>query len=270
MSSVDVSLFDLGRLDRLARQGTAIHRLDPRVKLVATAVFLVCVVSYGKYEVAALLPYAVFPVALASAGKIPFGYLGKKILAVAPFAVLVGMFNPIIDQTVLWHWGPIAVTGGWVSFVAILLRFALTIGTALTLIAVTPFDDICLGLQRLGVPRVFALQLLLLHRYLFVLAEEAVRLVRARALRSFGHRGLGIRAYSSMIGQLLLRTLDRATRIHIAMRCRGFDGELRSPRRLRIGRPEVLFTLGWVGLFLVLRIWSLPQILGDLTLATFR
>lgn len=270
MSSVDASFFDLGRLDRLARQGTAIHRLDPRAKLVATAVFLVCVVSYGKYEVAALLPYAIFPIALASAGNIPYGYLAKKMLAVAPFAVVVGMFNPVFDHTVLWHWGPVAVTGGLVSFVSILLRFALTISTALTLIAVTPFDDLCLGLQRLGVPRVFALQLLLLYRYLFVLAEEALRLVRARALRSFGRRGLGIRAYSSIVGHLLLRTLDRATRIHIAMRCRGFDGELRSPRRLRIGRPEILFALGWSGLFLALRIWSLPRILGDLTLTIVR
>jgi cobalt/nickel transport system permease protein len=267
MSSIDASFFDLGRLDRLARQDTVIHRLDPRAKLVATAIFLASVVSHGKYEVAALLPYAVFPIALASAGRIPFSYLGKKMLAVAPFAVLVGMFNPFIDHTVLWHWGSLAITGGWVSFAAILLRFALTIGMALTLVAVTPFDDLCLGLQRLGIPRVFALQLQFLYRYLFVLAEEAVRLVRARALRSFGRRGLGLRAYSSLIGHLLLRTLDRATRIHIAMRCRGFDGELRSPRRLHVGRPEVVFTLGWVALFVALRIWSLPLILGDLTLA---
>ncbi len=266
MSNIDASFFDLGRLDRLARQDTPIHRLDPRAKIVTTGVFLACVVSFDKYRVSALLPYTIYPIALASAGRIPFGYLAKKILAVAPFAVLVGIFNPVLDRDILLQWGPIAVSGGWVSFASILIRFALTIGTALVLIAVTNFEGVCLGLQRLGVPRVFTLQLLLLYRYLFVLAEEAVRLVRARALRSFGHRGLGMRVYASLVGHLLLRTLDRANRIHIAMRCRGFTGEIRSARSLRIGWPEALFTLGWSGVFIALRIWNLPQTIGDLVL----
>lgn len=266
MSNIDASFFDLGRLDRLGRQRTPIHRLDPRAKILTTIVFLGCVISFDKYQVAALLPYAIFPIALASAGRIPFGYLAKKVLAVAPFAVFVGIFNPVFDRDILIQWGPVALSGGWVSLASILLRFGLTIGTTLVLIAVTNFEAICLGLQRLGVPRVFTLQLLFLYRYLFVLADEALRLARARALRSCGGRGLGLRVYANMMGQLLLRTLDRAKRIHIAMRLRGFTGELRSARRLRIGWRDLVFTLGWSGAFIALRVWNLPQFLGDLTL----
>lgn len=266
MSNIAAAFFDLGRLDRLARQDTAVHRLDPRAKIATAVAFLVCIVSFDKYAVASLLPYALFPIALASAGRIPFGYLAKKIAIVAPFAVLVGLFNPLLDREILFQYGPIGVGAGWVSFASILVRFVLTVGTALTLIAVTRFEGVCFGLQGLGVPRVFTLQLLFLYRYLFVLTEEAMRLVRARSLRSFGGRGLGIAVYSSMIGQLLLRTLDRATRIHIAMRCRGFDGELRASRQPRIGWPELRFALGWIAVFVALRVWNLPRLLGDLTL----
>ena len=262
MSGIDASFFDVGRLDRLARQNTPVHRLDPRAKLVTTLIFLVCVVSYDKYEVSALLPFLVYPIALASAGRIPFGYLVLRVLAVAPFAVLVGIFNPFFDREIALRIGPLGVSGGWVSFASILVRFGLSIGTAVVLIAVTSFDLLCLGLQRLGVPRVLTVQLLFLYRYIFVLGEEAVRLVRARALRSFGNRGLELQVYANLVGHLLLRTLDRARRIHLAMQCRGFSGEMRTLRELRIGGAEVAFTVGWCAAFSALRLWNVPQLLG--------
>lgn len=266
MASVDASFFDVGRLDRLAAQDSAVHRLDPRAKILTTIVFLVAVVSFDKYEIAALLPFALYPVTLAALGRMPLGYLARRVLAVAPFAVLVGIANPFFDREVALRLGSLEVTGGWVSFTSILVRFCLTISTAFVLIATTSFAGLCFGLQKLGVPRVFTVQLLLLYRYLFVLGEEAVRLVRARALRSFGHRGQGVRVYGSLVGHMLLRTLDRAQRIHLAMLCRGFTGELRLLRPLRLGLPEVAFTLGWCGAFVVLRAFNLPQLFGGFLL----
>lgn len=262
MKGIDTSLFDVGRLDRLARQDTAVHRLDARVKLLTTLLFLVCVVSFGKYELSALLPFFLYPAALAGAGRIPFGFLARRLLAVAPFALLVGAFNPLLDREALLRLGPWEVSGGWVSFLSIQVRFCLTVGTALVLVAVTSFQGLCAALQRLGAPQILTVQLLLLYRYLFVLAEEAVRLVRARALRSFGKRGLGMRVYASLVGHLLLRTLDRAQRIHLAMRCRGFTGELRTLGSSRVGRRDMVFAAGWGLTFLVFRLVNIPQLLG--------
>jgi cobalt/nickel transport system permease protein len=263
MASIDQGLFDLDRLDRMAGGDSPIHRLDPRAKLVATAVFLVCVVSHGKYALSALLPYALFPVVLASAAGLPGGYLARKLLAFAPFAVIVGAFNPFFDRETLLSVGPVAVSGGWVSFASILLRFSLTIGAALVLIGTTSFRGVCMALERLGVPPVFANQLLFLHRYIFVLGEEAARMSRARALRSFDGRGTGLRVYGSLVGHLLLRTLDRGQRIHLAMRCRGFDGRIRPIRPLSAGGRDVAFALGWSAAFVALRFVNLPQLLGQ-------
>ncbi len=60
-----------------------------------------------------------------------------------------------------------------------------------------------------------------------MLIDEAKRLVRARALRSFKSRGMGIAVFGQLVGQLLLRTIDRSQRIHQAMLSRGFNGEIR-------------------------------------------
>lgn len=264
MARIESAFFDIGTLDTLAYRDSAVHRLDPRAKLVTTLAFIVAVVSFGRYEISALLPFTLYPVTLIALADLPPGYLLKKLLIAAPFALCVGIFNPLLDHSAQMQWAGLTISGGWLSFVSILLRFTLSVTTALVLIATTSFTGVCLALERLGAPRAFVLQLLFLHRYIFVLIEEAARLVRARELRSFHGRGRGLRTFGHLIGQLLLRTLDRAQRIHMAMLCRGFDGEVRMIRRLHIGRPEVLFVGGWSCAFVVMRLYNLPQLLGSL------
>ena len=83
MAKIDKNFFDIGYTDQLSRQLTSIHRLDPRAKLVTTLVFITTVVSFGKYEISALLPFFVYPVALTALGNLPPAYLLKKILLVS-------------------------------------------------------------------------------------------------------------------------------------------------------------------------------------------
>ncbi|MEW5772291.1 MAG: cobalt ECF transporter T component CbiQ [Thermodesulfobacteriota bacterium] len=265
MGGIENSLHQIGELDRLAAQDTALHRLDPRAKLAATLGFIVAVVSYGRYEISGLLPLALYPAVLAGMGDIPVRWLLRKLAIASPFALMVGLFNPLLDTAPLLHFdmgGGLEVSGGWVSFASILLRFALTVSAALALVAGTGFNTVCMALGRLGAPRVFVVQLLFLYRYLFVLAEEGLRMVRARNLRSFSGRGQGLKVYGSMLGQLLLRTMDRAQRIHQAMLCRGFDGQIRAARQWRPGPADAAFTLGWLGFFALARSVNLAQLLG--------
>ena len=264
MAKIESAFFDIGTIDDLASRDTPIHRLDPRAKLLTTLVFVVTVASFGRYEISALLPFFLFPVSLIALGGLPAGQLTRKLLLAAPFAFFIGIFNPLIDREVLVHLGPLDISGGWISFASILLRFTLTVGAALILIATTSFPGVCMALERLGAPKIFAVQLLLLYRYLFVLIDEGVRMVRARALRSFGRRGMGMKIFGNLAGQLLLRTLDRAQRIHLAMLCRGFDGDIRILRPSRIGPPEIVFTLGWSAAFVLMRFTNLPHLLGGL------
>ncbi len=264
MASMDAGLFDVRFLDDLSRQDTPVHRLDPRAKLLVTLVFLITVVSFDKYQVSALLPFFLFPATLAGLGNIPLGLLLKRLLVVSPFAVMIGLFNPFLDTQAMTQLGPLTLSGGWVSFGSILLRFTLTVGAALLLVAVTGFYPLCRALERLGTPRIFVVQLMFLYRYLFVLLEEAVRLVRARALRSVGHRGQGLAQFGPLVGHLLLRTLDRAQRIHLAMLCRGFEGRMPASRSEGFSLIDVAFVLGWTALFLLFRFVNLPQCVGQL------
>lgn len=263
MASIDGTLLDFRRLDELATGATAIHRLDARAKVLATIVYIVTVVSFGRYELTPLFPFFLFPVAMAALGDLPARYIARKIVLVLPFAFVVGMFNPLFDREILVYFGPVGISGGWISCASITVRAILTIGAAVILVGVTGFPAICRALEQLGVPRVFAIQLLFLYRYIFVLTEEGSRASRARELRSCGKRGMGMGTFGSLVGHLLLRTWLRAERIHMAMLARGFTGEFHTRQTSRFGGREFLFLAGWSLLFIILRLQNVPQLLGS-------
>jgi len=176
----------------------------------------------------------------------------------------VGVFNPLLDRETLVTIGGLAVSGGWVSYLSILVRFFLTTIAALVLIATTSFAGVCRALGRLGMPDVLVTQLLLLYRYIFVLGGETMRMARARALRSFGRRGMGMGVYTQILGHLLLRTYARARRVYDAMLARAFDGEVRLQGALHFGVRDALFVLGWSAAFLFFRFFNVPLAIGGL------
>lgn len=253
-------------MDLLSYQDTPVHRLDPRVKLIVTLCFLVTVISFGRYEISMLLPFALYPVYLMASANLPVAYFMKKVLYVSPFALMIGIFNPLFDDRIIMTVSGIGISGGWVSFLSIMIRFALTVSTVLALIGCTGFNNICYAMNRLGAPKVFSVQLLFLYRYIFVLAEETARIVRARNLRSFNGRGKGIRVYGTIAGNLLLRTINRAQRIHHAMVCRGFDGEIRILKAQKPGARDYIFFFSWIALFIIFRNVNIPVFTGNLVL----
>jgi len=264
VTSLETALDDLRSLDALATRDTDLTRRDPRAKLVATLLFIVTVVSFDRYSVAALLPLALFPTVLAVQGEVPARTLLRTLALASPFALMVGLFNPLLDRAPMLVLAGVEVSGGWVSFASIVLRLGLTVGASLVLIAGTGMHPLCAALARLGVPRVFTVQLLFLHRYLFVLAAEAARMDTARQLRAGSHPRPSLAVHASLLGHLLLRAFERAQRIHGAMLARGFDGELRLAHAWRWQMADTTFVVGWCAFFIAVRWVDWPQAIGRL------
>jgi cobalt/nickel transport system permease protein len=263
MASIHNAVLDLKRLDLLANGNSSVHRLDARAKVLVTLVFIISVVSYNRYELTALFPFFIFPIVIISLSDLPPLFIMRKIVLLCPFVLAVGIFNPVFDREILIHLGPLGISGGWLSFASILTRSILTVGAAFILVGVTGFTAVCQALERLGMPKVFAVQLLFLYRYIFVLTEESGRASHARELRSCGKKGQGIHSFGSLIGHLLLRTWQRAERIHMAMLARGFTGEFHASRQTRFSAPEIRFVLGWSTLFIFMRFLNVSQLLGS-------
>lgn len=262
MLTFEKEYFNLGYLDALSYKDSFIHRLDPRVKVITTFLFILNVVSFHKYMLTGLAPLFLFPVMLISLGAIPAGFILKKTLLVAPFALFIGIFNPFFDTKVIYSLYGISFTGGWLSFLSIVLKFMLTISAALLLIATTSFTGVCHALQRLGVPEVFTSQLLFLYRYIFVLMEETMKILRARDMRSFGKKGRGIRVFVNLAGVLFLRTMERAERIYKAMLARGFNGKISSVKKYSLTAADICFFSVTLTAQYLFRAYDITDILG--------
>lgn len=266
MLDFDKEYFNIGYLDTLAYKNTFIHRLDPRVKLITIIVFVFMVVSFPKYELSKLIPFFIFPVFMASIGEIPIGFIIKKLLVVSPFAFFVAIFNPFFDTAVMYNLYGIEISGGWVSCISIMIRFMLTISSALILVATTSFPRVCRALERLHIPKIFVVQIFFLYRYLFVLAEETMRMIRAINMRTFGRGKYGIKIFVSTIGLLLMKTVERSERIYHSMCSRGFSGEIRLIKRDKIGFTDIVFAVISITVFIILRRYNIVKMLGELAL----
>lgn len=268
MNRLQHVLSELDALERSARTESPLHRLDARAKLLTTAVFLTTMLSVPLSQLSEILFYALFPLLTAAMGGMRFGSVFRRSLAVLPFVALIGIFNLFYDREPVFRIGAVAVTEGWITFLAIMLRGLLAMQALLVLIGSTGFFELCRGLQRLGLPALFTMQLLFVYRYLYVLLDEALRLSWAREARSFGRRAMPLTVWGTLTGQLLVRTCDRAERIHRAMLARGFMGRL--PDRLAAGsrwrRADTLFLAGWSALLLFARLLHPVETLTHLLL----
>ncbi|MCR4315492.1 MAG: cobalt ECF transporter T component CbiQ [Planctomycetes bacterium] len=270
MAMLNTVLGDIDALDRLSSRGGIANRIDPRAMLIATALFVLAVVSYPKYEIENLLPFFVYPIIMISLGAVPFGVVARYLLIASPFAVMVGIFNPLLDTREMIVVGSISISSGWISFISILLRFSLSVSGALVLLACTGYVRTCAGLAGLGAPRLLVTQFLLLYRFVFILADEAYRMARAHSLRSRGARNPGVSVFASLAGHLLIRAYDRGLRLHQAMLARGFDGTLRTNRELRWKPVDTLFVVVCASFFAALRFGNVSRTLGELVMETQR
>lgn len=264
MANIIQSLYNIRFLDELAEKQTVIHNIHPLAKLLTTMIYLIVVVSFGKYEISGLLPFILYPVVITALAEIPLQPILKRMLLVAPFAVGIGAFNPLYDQSIVFILGGFQLSGGWISFFSILIKFVLTVLAAFIIVATTGMDRIASALRMLRVPRIFVLQLLLTYRYISVLMEEAARTMRAYNLRDPFHKGIRPVVWGSLAGSLLLRTYDRAQRLYRAMAQRGFQGEYNTGSNRRIRMKDMLYLCGWVLFFLSARYYNIPAYIGSM------
>ena len=146
----------------------------------------------------------------------------------------------------------------------LMLKGVLCLMASFLLMATTPIDALCAALRRLHIPSMLVTLLLLTYRYVGVMTEELAVMTDAYHLRSPRQKGIDRAAWGSFLGQLLLRSMDRAEALYAAMQLRGFRGEFpyAPGRSFRIS-DAVWLAVG-VLMLLALRFGDIAQRLGGL------
>ncbi len=261
MSNMVNSLYNMRLLDDLAGKDTAVHRIHPLSQLITLLAFLATVVSFGRYDTSSMLPLVFYPVLIIALGDLPLIPLLKRVLAVQPLIIGIGILNPLFDHNMV-NIGGQDVSSGWLTFISIFIKSVLTVTAGILLISTTGIDRLSSALRMLKVPKIFVLQLLLTYRYISVLAEETYRLSTAYSLRAPRHSGIHIRLWGPFAGQLLLRAFDRADRVYKAMRLRGFSGDYNMGGLSEIKSVDFVWLVAWILFFAAARMYNIPMLLG--------
>jgi cobalt/nickel transport system permease protein len=221
-------------LERHSEKTGPLHRLDARIKLVGALLIVVIITAtpIGSWRAFGIEALAVaFLIGLS--GIRPRTLFRRWV----SFMVLVGFLSVLAAPA---H--PARSTYGVVSVaISLLAKSSLALLTILVLASVTAFPKLLAGLRQLGMPRLLVATLQLMDRYRHVLSDELERMATARRARTFDRRaGLSWGVLAGMIAMLLLRTLERAERVHGAMVARGWQGAVHDPNDCAIAAPPEL------------------------------
>ena len=243
MTDIHSKLHTIYSLEQLSGGSSCIHRVHPLAKLAVTACYLLCVASMGRYSFFALAPYVFYPVIVMALADVPFGMVLRRAAAALPFCLFAGVTNLLWDRAPVLRLGGLAISGGLLSLLTILLRTLLCVSAVLILVAVTPLPALTGQLRRLHVPTVLVTLFEMIYRYIGTLLEEAASMRTAYVLRRGGQKGIPLRDAGVLIGQLLLRSFARAGRIYTAMQCRGYTLQQPPARRPFAGRDWAFLAL---------------------------
>jgi cobalt/nickel transport system permease protein len=197
-------------LNPYQHRASPIHRLPAAVKLAAATAFIVTIVLLPRFAWCAYAAAGTVLLLVAAASRLSARRLAIRLLQVEPFALGVAVLS-------------LFQTNGLHVFAATLVRSTLCLFCLVLLAGTTRFTDILHVLWRLRVPALLVTTLALMHRYLFLLADEMGRMLRARRSRTFTRDPWSIwRSLATVLAHLFVRSLDRAEHIYAAMCARGW------------------------------------------------
>jgi cobalt/nickel transport system permease protein len=196
--------------DRYSRLDSPIHRLPAALKLALALSIVVAVVVVPMAIWAFFLLTALLLIAVAAVSRIPPWFLITRLL----------MFEPVMLGVALLA---IFQPDGEKIFAAMAVRTTICLFAIILLSNTTPFTELLQVLKQAHMPSLMLTTMALMYRYLFVLTDEAQRMKRARASRTFMKGRLWEwRILATIIGQLFIRTTERAEHIYMAMCARGW------------------------------------------------
>ncbi|MFE7743041.1 cobalt ECF transporter T component CbiQ [Nocardia sp. NPDC057455] len=202
-----------------------VHRTPAEVKIVC-AVISVCAVVATPREM--FWPFACYAAGLFvvwRVAQIPLRWIAPRLLIELPFVVLAVLLPFAAGEPRTTIFGLSLSTTGLYAAWGIVAKGAIGVGISLTVAATTSVRELPGGLSRLHVPAMIVTIVVLMLRYVDLIADEAERMRVARISRGDDPRTLRqIGATARGVGSLFLRSYERGERVHMSMLSRGFTG----------------------------------------------
>ncbi len=217
-------------LDKYSDRDGPLHRLEPRIKVVAVAAVLLGV-NIFRVPPAWLGAVAAGLLVVAVAfSRLPAWYVFRRAAVVLPFALVIGVFLPFTTEgAAVGHFSVLGrdavfTDTGLRLYATVIVKAYLSLAYVVLLLATTPFRSLLGTLAWYRVPPFLLSLLSFTYRFIFLLVDEIERLQRAWAARYFGRRRLAqFSTLGPAVAALFVRSYERAERVWAAMLSRGYD-----------------------------------------------
>jgi cobalt/nickel transport system permease protein len=229
-----------------------VHGLDPRMKLITAFTYAAVVALSSGFP--ALLAALAVSLSLIALARLPMKKVLHRLLAVNGLILFLWIFLPFIYEGEAWFtFGPLQGTREGVVFaLQITFKCNAILLALIALLATSPIVTLGHAMARLRIPDTLVQLFLFTYRYIHVIFQEHYRLTNSMRARGFVPRTNAhtYRSYAYLVGMLLVRSYDRAERIHKAMLCRGFHGKYYTLSRFSLTRGDVAYFMIMVSIIL--------------------
>ena len=255
---------EIHELDAGIKEDGFFHEIHPLCKLALTILYILLVISCGKYNVTGLFRMSLYLFVFFLIGELSAKRVLSLLKPVWILLLVLGIANPFLDRQTFLYIGSFAITGGMISMLTLFSKGTFSVVSVYLLMGTTTMDEICYGLRKLHVPKLFVTLILLIYRYLMVLLKECERVMQAYSLRAPRQKGIHISTWGPLTGQLLIRSMDRAQTIYENMELRGFQGEFLVDSNAYATAKSLLYFAGLFVILIGLRALPIFELVGSL------
>lgn len=264
MNKLSKTIYEIQSIEDLANRECFINKIHPSIKFITTIIYISLVVSIDKYNIGKLIGMSIYPIFLLITFDISLKDTLRKLKIVLPLLLFMGIFNPIFDNKILITINGIKISQGVISMITLMMKGILTVLGSYLLVATTTIDKICYSMDKIHIPNIFIAEVLFIYRYVTVLLKEANKITEAYSLRAPNEKGIKYKVWGSLLGQLLLRSIDKAESIYESMCLRGYSGKFYYSNIIKFNRKDYIYFIIWLIVILTMRFLPIIQLIGSI------
>ena len=215
---------------------SVIHKLDPRVKLFATLIFIISLFSFK--NVWGFLVATIFMFGFIELSKVPIGYMVKGLKAIVILMIITALFNLFLTsgKELVSFWIFTITYEGLRNAILMSIRLTyLILGTSVMTLTTTP-NELTDGLEKALAPmnkihvpvHEIAMMMSIALRFIPILLEETDKIMKAQIARGADfENGNLIQKAKNMVPLLVplfISAFRRANDLAMAMEARCYHG----------------------------------------------
>lgn len=215
---------------------SVIHKLDPRVKLFSTLIYIISLFCFK--GIAALIVATIFLFGVIRISKVPFKFMVKGLKAIMILMLITAVFNLFLSpgETIVSFWIFKITKEGAKNAILMAIRLTyLILGTSIMTLTTTPnqltdgLEKSLMPLTKIGIPvHAIAMMMSIALRFIPILIEETDKIMKAQMARGAdfetGNLLKKVKSMIPLLVPLFVSAFRRADDLAMAMEARCYNG----------------------------------------------